>query len=59
METRGYERAVLWLACGDCRDEGKSEGGSTYLDWPDVVDGRTLCARHATQPASVSSSSKP
>ena len=35
--------------CAECVAEGKSQGNSTYLGWPDAVDGKTLCAQHATQ----------
>jgi hypothetical protein len=44
--------------CEDCVAEGRSAEDCAFLDWPDVIDGKTLCARHATQHVSDSSSSK-
>jgi len=36
--------------CTECLRDGKSEAGSTYLDWPThEIDGRTVCEKHATR----------
>jgi hypothetical protein len=41
--------------CIDCLNEGKTQGNSTYTDWPaDVVNGAPKCSRHAGRQPGIS-----
>lgn len=48
QHARSLGYAQNAYVCIDCLSEGKTQGNSTYTDWPaDVVQGAPKCSRHA------------